>query len=140
MKHTPFGYDIVRGRATINEKEAEQVRTIFASYLLGQSIVGAAKIAGLDLFHTSVRRILTNRRYLGNDFYPQIIDEETFQAVEAELERRMKVLGRNDKPKKEQILQPVLTEFEHPRTGKKYNDPIRQAEYVYSKIKEAKRK
>lgn len=136
MKHTPFGYDIVDGGAKINEDAAEKVRGIFAGYLLGLSLAGAAQMVGLDLKHTSAKRILTNRRYLGDDFYPQIIDKETFEAVGAEFRRREKTLGRDNLRRKERTVQPVQTMFRLERTGKKYNDPIKQAEYVYSKIKE----
>lgn len=75
MGHTPYGYRIENGRAVIDEKQAHQVRGLFESYILGLSLKDAAEKAGLKLFHGSAGRILRNRKYLGDDYYPAIIDK-----------------------------------------------------------------
>lgn len=33
MKHTPYGYDIVGGKAVVNEKQAAIIRKICENYL-----------------------------------------------------------------------------------------------------------
>ena len=38
--------------------------------------------------------MLKNKRYLGTEFYPAILDRESFEAVETERQRREKLLGR----------------------------------------------
>ena len=73
--HTPFGYRIENGRAVVNDKEAEQLRQIISGYLSGLSYINAAKEVGLDMGHTSVKNLLQHKRYLGDDFYPAIIDQ-----------------------------------------------------------------
>ena len=41
--------------------------------------------------------MMLNRHYLGDDFYPAIIDPVSFDAVSAELNKRSTHLGRNDR-------------------------------------------
>lgn len=135
MKHTPLGYDIVEGKAVINEEEAEQIKTIYAGYLLGLTMKAAAKMAGLDITHSRVKNIMQNKRYLGDEYYPPLIDEETFHAAEIERKRREKTLGRENR-KKERYTPAVFTKFKMLKLEKNYKDPVKQAEYIYSKIKE----
>ena len=136
MKHTPFGYDIIDGKAVINEAEAEQLNTLFAGYLLGLSFKAAGTMAGIDTTHSQIGRMLQNSKYLGNDFYPQIIDAETFDAVSKERIRREKILGRSNLPKKEKSEAIVYTYFVMDSIDKKHSDPVKQAEYIYSRIRE----
>ena len=53
--------------------------------------------AGKQAIHLSVKNMLQNTHYLGDEFYPAIIYRDTFDAFEAELQRRAEVLGRNNK-------------------------------------------
>lgn len=73
MGHTPFGYRIENGKAVIDEAAAAQVRDLHKNYLSGLSLTNAAKEAGLDLLHAGAKRMMLNRHYLGDDFYPAII-------------------------------------------------------------------
>ena len=88
MGHTPFGYIIVDGKAVVDEATAEQVRNVYLNYLSGLSLVDAAKRAGLNMRHCGVKNMLQNKHYLGDDFYPQIIDNEIFNAAKMELSER----------------------------------------------------
>ena len=97
MGHTPYGYRIENGKAVIDESAAEQVRMLYKNYLSGLSLVNATKFAGLNLQHSSAKRMMRNKHYLGDDFYPAIIDKESFIAVEEELSKRSAVLGRNNR-------------------------------------------
>ncbi|MGL4791533.1 MAG: recombinase, partial [Anaerotignaceae bacterium] len=74
MKHIPYGYEIVDGKAVINEEEAEQVRGFFKEYIKGLSLTSAAKKVGLNIYHGSAGRMLKNKYYLGTEFYPKIVD------------------------------------------------------------------
>ena len=97
MGHTPFGYRIENGKAVIDEAAASQVRNLYKNYLRGLSLTNAAKEAGLALLHAGAKRMMLNRHYLGDDFYPAIIDPASFDAVSAELSTRSTRLGRSDR-------------------------------------------
>ena len=97
MGHTPYGYRIENGKAVIDEEKAAQVRMIFTEYLSGTALCPAARKAGLSMTHSSVKHLLTNSRYLGNDFYPAIIDEDTFLKAAEQLKARAQMLGRDNR-------------------------------------------
>lgn len=132
--HTPLGYRIVDGRAIIDEADAQQVKLIFRSYLDGLSMRNAAKSAGLTLTHGSVKHILCNRHYIGDEFYPAIIDRETFDAAESERQRREKVLGRDSLPKKKPETRTPPVGFRMIKATQAFAEPYRRAEYLYSLI------
>ncbi len=134
MEHTPYGYDIVNGKPVVNKKQAAVVREVYAAYLRGLSMKEAGKAAGIDVTHSVIKKMLFNRRYLGNEIYPRIIDDDTFNAVEAEQRRRTEFLGRNNRPKKTRMEPVIYTEFSVRQGLKKFSDPIKQAEYAYGRI------
>ena len=137
MKHTPYGYDIVGGIAVINEEQAAAIRQTCENYLSGMSFVQAALKAGINMKHSGVKRLMQNPRYLGDDFYPAILTAEIAQAVEAERLRR-DALYKGTRYTKEVVTTVIPTGFAMKHTAPKYQDPIKQAEYAYSQIKEAK--
>jgi len=133
MGHTPYGYRIESGKAIIDEQAAEQIKTLFQSYLTGDSLATAAKKAAIKSFHAGVGRMLQNKRYLGDDYYPVIIAPDTFAAAEAERIRRSEKLGRIREPE-------LIKEVVYPSTFRiiegteRFDDPFQQAEYAYSLI------
>ena len=133
MGHTPYGYRIEGGKAVIDEAAAAQVRELYKNYLSGLSLTNAAKEAGLDLLHSGAKRMMRNMHYLGNDFYPAIIDKESFDAVEIELNKRSTKLGRNDRYNAPKAKSPS-TAFRLCDITENYENPIRHAEYLYSLI------
>lgn len=137
MKHTPYGYDIVGGAAVINEKQAANLRKLCENYLSGMSFVQAAKDVGLEMKHSGVKRLMQNPRYLGDDFYPAILTAEIAQAVEAERQRR-DALYQGERYTQEEVQIAIPTSFTMRKLSTRYKDPIKQAEYAYSQIKEAK--
>lgn len=94
MRHIPYGYDIIDGKAVINEAAAEQVRIFFRHYLNGVALTKAAELVGMKLFHGSAGRMLRNKHYLGDDYYPQIIDKEIFDKAEKLRQEKAAGLGR----------------------------------------------
>ena len=110
---TPLGYDSKGRKITVNDAEAERVRTIFASYLkLGSlSLVltelrkrgivtklrrlrSGAKVGGIAFTRGSLAHLLRNRFYVGevvfkgevlNGEQPAILDRDLFDAVQAKL-------------------------------------------------------
>lgn len=133
MGHTPFGYRIENGKAVIDDEAAEQVITLFQSYLSGDSLITAAQKAGINSFHAVIGKMLRNSRYLGDEYYPAIIDPVTFATAEAERIKRATKLGRIREPKeKTEVVFP--TTFHLNEGTKQFDDPFQQAEYAYSLI------
>ena len=133
MGHTPYGYRIVDGKAVIDEAAATQIRDLYKNYLSGLSLTNAAKEAGLDLLHSGAKRMMQNKHYLGDDFYPAIIDKGSFDAVEVELNKRSTKLGRNNRYNAPKVKRPP-TAFRLGDITENCDNPIRQAEYLYSLI------
>ena len=100
MRHTPYGYDIVDGKAVVNKEKAEQIRKICENYLSGMSFIAAAQDVGINMSHCGVKRLIQNERYLGDDFYPAILTREMANRIEKERLRREKMLGRDERTKK----------------------------------------
>ena len=133
MGHTPSGFRITNGEAVIDEQAAEQIKTLFQSYLTGDSLATAAKKAEIIAFHAGISRMLQNKRYLGDEYYPALIDPDTFTAAEAERIRRAEKLGRVREPKvKKDVVYP--TSFRINEGTERFDDPFQQAEYAYSLI------
>ena len=120
-------------KAVIDEKAAAQIRALFQSYLSGDSLSTAAKKAGINAFHSGIARILQNARYLGDEFYPPIIDKDTFNTAEAERIMRAERLGRTKKSNQvKEVIYP--TTFRMKEGTEELDDPFGQAEYAYSLI------
>jgi len=133
MSYISFGYRIENGKAVIDKQAAEQIKELFQSYLSGDSLATAAKKAGIKAFHSGVGRILRNTRYLGDEFYPAIIDKDTFNTAEAERIMRAERLGRTQNPKQEkEAVYPAA--FRVKGGTEEFDDPFAQAEYAYSLI------
>ena len=79
MRHIPYGYWIENGRAVIDEEQAATVREFFQNYISGMALMPAAEKAGLKLYHGSAGRMLRNKKYLGDDYYPAIIDKDVYK-------------------------------------------------------------
>ena len=138
MSHTPFGYRIRKGKAVIDEPAAEKIRQLYKNYLTGMSLENAAKEAGIETYHGTVKRMMENRHYLGDDFYPAIIDVDTFTEAMLERQRRMKALGRTERIKSTtQRTAPVNFHFREITVF--YDNPVKQAEYLYSLIESEER-
>jgi site-specific DNA recombinase len=110
---TPLGYDTKGRKITVNDAEAERVRTIFRSYLKLDSLnlvmadlrqhgiitkVRTLKtgetVGGISFTRGSLAHLLRNRFYIGEVVFkgqvlkgeqPAILDEDLFEAVQAKL-------------------------------------------------------
>ena len=129
-----FGYRVENGKAVIDEKQADQVRKLFDGYLLGLSYQQAAKEAGFAFTHSTAKMMMQDKHYIGDDFYPAIIDESIFLAAEEERQKRSRRLGRDDRKKKWTGDRMVPTRFLLRETEKAFSDPYKLAEYIYSMI------
>ena len=89
-RNIPFGYMMRGGKYIAEPAESEAVRQIFEMYLNGMSLKSiAAKMtvpynADKLLWNKNmVSRILENKRYTGDDTYPQIIEPDIFDRANA---------------------------------------------------------
>jgi hypothetical protein len=96
------------------------------------SLREAASAAGHPLVHSTVKRMLTKKYYCGDDFYPAIIDAAVFHRANSELKQR--AANKNQTGKIRRVVPKPETEFvlSPPRTH--YDDPYKQAEYMYGLI------
>ena len=104
QRHTPLGYCIRNGNAVIEPITAAIVRNIFIDYQNGKSTYQIAETLGGQgilnashkpkWYHGSIGKILENRIYLGDDFYPILIEPELFHSAQERREAQRKDLGR----------------------------------------------
>lgn len=133
MGHTPFGYQIENGIAVIDKPAAAKLQQLYKNYLSGMSLSKAAVEAGIKTYHGTAKRLMETAYYLGDSFYPAIIDKDTYQKVQEERKRRATKLGRNNKQTQMREIQ-IPTHFHMGEVTTIYDNPIRQAEYMYSLI------
>ena len=131
--HIPYGYKIENGAAVTDEEQVAKIKTLYAAYLSGMGYEAAAKEAGLMINHAMAKRLLQNKHYLGDDFYPAIIDRETYDAAEKERIRRAEASGRIFE-EQERKLPSLPTAFQLGQVEQCFSDPYEQAEYIYSLI------
>jgi len=132
MAHIPYGYIINNGMAQVDQGCADNLRRFFRNYLGGQSIEAAG--ADIPLGRTCLGKMLKNPVYLGDDYYPQLIDERIFDAVQAERQRRYEAQGCPTTATPLDTV-PIRTSFRVLQIKEQFADPVRQAEYVYGRIR-----
>lgn len=79
------------------------------------------------------KRLMETTHYLGDSFYPAIIDKDTYQKAQEERKSRATALGRNNKETQMRKLQ-IPTRFHMGEVAALYDNPVKQAEYLYSLI------
>lgn len=120
QRHMPMGYKLVDGIIQLDELKAAVVKRIFVDYLSGISTHALAKrLTEMGLpnannkaswNHGSIGKILENNKYLGDEFYPQMISMEIFEQVQKRRKERCDQLGRS--------IQPNSANHQYPFTGK----------------------
>ena len=94
MKKTrfiPYGYTIREGRTVIEHTEAEIIREIFDEYIKGASLKEIAEnltqrripyTEKTDVWDKArIARIIDNAKYIGDEEYDPIIDEDTYEGA-----------------------------------------------------------
>ena len=89
--------------------------------------------AGIPTYHGTAKRLMGTVHYLGDSFYPAIIDKDTYQKAQEERKRRATALGRNNKQTQMRKLQ-IPTHFHMGEVTVLYDNPVKQAEYLYNLI------
>lgn len=114
----PFGYCMVNGKYALNASEADAVQKIFANYIGGKSLKTiAAEMqipynTGKTVWNKNmVCRVLENKKYIGENGYPQIITTEDFeQAARIKVERNTyRKPAPQDEPQRTEI---PITEYQ----------------------------
>lgn len=134
MKCTPYGYSIENGKAVIDEEKAGLIRKLYKNYLDGMSLAKAAAEAGIETWHGSAKRLLMNRHYPGDDYYPAIIDKETYDRTQAERQHRAEKLGRTNRKKQPPDTRKPPASFKINAPEQTFEDARLQAQYLYSLI------
>lgn len=108
LRTIPFGYQICRGKTTLQKDEAEIVRNIFSLYIDGKSLNYIAKQLNdakvvyyqgkTDWNKSRISRILENEKYMGKETYPAIISEALFQKAKSLKDKKS---CKQEKPSKE---------------------------------------
>lgn len=105
QRHMPLGYRIVDGRAEIVPETVKIITAVFQDYLNGistyriaknlteQGVLNASHKPSWN--HGSVGKMLENIKYMGDDFYPPLIDKTTFEQVQRRRQEKVESLGRN---------------------------------------------
>ena len=133
MAGLPYGYTYKDGRICVDEGQAEQVRTLFSSFIAGLSYEMSARSAGLKSHPTQVKKMLLNPCYCGAQGFEPIIDPLLFANAGREQIRRAntKVWHRGKR-----VGQPIPVGvcFRMGDGDDVPDDPFEQAAYIYSLI------
>lgn len=87
-RRIPFGYDIIDGKAVINERKMQQLKLYFKNYLDGQSMADAARVAHLPVSSSTYPNLFKRKEYCGTDYYPAVITKEYQKQLVTEWQRR----------------------------------------------------
>lgn len=137
MMHTPYGYKIKNGQAVIDEPLAKKVRQLLVEFLNCGSMRAAAFKVGIEKTHSVIGRLLRNEVYLGDEYYPQLIDEELFNKVQELRNSNARSQNRiRDYIKQASVAENIQYRIE--KVQQRYKNPYQQAEYAYGLIEEEK--
>lgn len=106
QRHIPLGYSVAQGKAQIDPETSQVVQDIYQAYDNGASCNAIAKDLTAKGIQTAnqkavwhccmVRKILENQKYLGDGFYPQMIEEALSQRVQNRRKERAEKLGKTN--------------------------------------------
>lgn len=116
-RNLPYGYYFTKGCIAIQPQEQAIVTEIYDGYLSGKSLLNVSAelnaqniefMPGIVGWNKArLKRILEDERYLGNDAYPSIITQETYDAVQEIKDARNTQKGVDRKADIFQITVPV---------------------------------
>ena len=94
-KVTVYGYQFIDGMLQIDEEQSQMVQEIFEVYHSGVPVSRLKDhIEGLEIHRVKLSDMLSDKRYLGNEVFPKIIDQELFEAVQQRKKERRKAIGK----------------------------------------------
>jgi len=90
-RYIPYGYRFEKGQPVIDQEEAKAIREIYGQYAQGQTFQGIAQSLIKARIPYSgdkpcwnknnIKRIIENRKYIGEGGYPPILEPEVFRTV-----------------------------------------------------------
>ena len=106
----PYGYRVVNGMAEPDPREHEKLLKFYEHYLEGWSLEMCLSSIGINRSIRGLRDILDNPVYLGTDYYPPLIDGETWNAAKEAAELRgAHLVGKTSRKPRQPI--PIRTQF-----------------------------
>ena len=92
IRNILFGYCYENGKIVLHHKEAEMVKEIFREYRSGKSLLELARALNARRIEyrpgvvgwnkARIMRLLEDKRYVGNDTYPALIEQDLYDAVQ----------------------------------------------------------
>lgn len=131
MRTIAYGYTLENGQAVIDPTQAKHIRDLFEAYLSEEGLMAAIRKASFPLTHSQAALILEHPRYTGNEFYPAVVSLELFEQVRAKRQTQRQTKKRNPKST---VTRPIPRKFSMRAPSKTYEEPDKQAEYLYSLI------
>ena len=114
----PFGYQMQDGIILVRESESIIVRKIYADYIAGAGLQEIATIltrnkteymeCKTEWNKNRIKRLLEDRRYVGDDIYPKIINEEVFQRANETRENRTQIENRKVTVENKKLLKSII--------------------------------
>ena len=94
-KVTVYGYRFIDGNLQVDDEQSRIVQEIFRVYNSGVPVSRLKDhIERLEINRVKLSDMLSDKRYLGNETFPQIIDQELFEAVQQRKKERRKAIGK----------------------------------------------
>lgn len=131
MRTIAYGYTLTDGKAVVEPTQAKHIQDLFEAFLSEKGLMAAIRKTGFPLTHSQAALILENPRYIGDGFYPAIVPAELFEQVKAKRRTQRQTKKRNPKCA---ATRPIPTLFSMRMATKTYEEPEKQAEYLYSLI------
>ena len=132
----PYGYAFENGKTIIHEGESGIVSEIFRNYVAGKPLSGIASelnarrveyipgVIGSD--KARLKRILDDRRYIGEKGFPQIIGSDDFEKAQSVKSERARSVNTRKEDAGYQIKLPVLCPHCHEKMQRKCNNRLRK--------------
>ena len=93
IRNIPFGYTMENGKIICHPTESQAVQNIFSDYLDGQSLLKIAESLNERQVEylpettgwnkARLKRIIEDKRYIGSDSYPPIIEQSAYNKAQA---------------------------------------------------------
>lgn len=98
IRTTLYGYQVKNGKTVIHNEESEVVKKVFSLYVEGKTLNSIASMLteeNVAYFQdevkwnkNTIKRMIENEKYMGNEVYPSIISTSLFNQTKAVKERK----------------------------------------------------
>ena len=106
-KVTVYGYRFIDANLQVDDEQSRMVQEIFEVYNSGVPVSRLKDhIEGLEINRVKLNDILSDKRYMGDENFPKVIEPELFETIQQRKKERRKAIGK-DQPyidHKEQFL------------------------------------